>query len=195
MVKPTISTKSNATNEAPLEGARIDDLGRYPSAIRLLHWLMALFIICLLASGLLMDELPKEVRGDIMPLHKSFGITVLMLWFARIWLRLTKGVPPYPPSMPVAERHMAKATVFAFYTFMIVMPLSGWLMSNSKGRAVEWFGVPMPQLTGESEIVNNLAHMVHEWVGYALLALVLLHVLAVIKHHVKDKLPIIRRMV
>lgn len=196
MAKPTTSTKTNAEkSETPLEGARIDDLGRYPCAIRLLHWLMALFIICLLASGLLMDELPKEIRGNIMPLHKSFGVTVLMLWIVRMVLRVVTQVPAYPSTMSVPEQRLSKMAVIAFYVFMLITPLSGWLMSNSKGRVVEWFGVPMPQLVGESELINDITHEMHEIVALALLALVVVHVLAVIKHHVKDGLPILKRMV
>jgi cytochrome b561 len=169
-------------------------IGRYDLSMRLLHWLMAIIILGLIASGLLEDFIPPGIKKDVFSLHKSFGITALGLWLLRLWLRAKRGVPAYPASMPAADQRMAKAAILGFYVSMLLMPLSGWLMSNSKGRDVAWFGFDLPHLVGEDEFIRAITRPMHSYVGYFLLVLIAVHVLAVVKHHMKDKLPIIRRM-
>lgn len=172
----------------------MDATQKYAPPLRLLHWLMAMFIIGLLATGLTMEDYPDEFKKTAYSLHKSFGVTVLGLFFIRLAVRLKTVLPPYPASMPSREKLLAKAVVWLFYGAMLVMPLSGWLMSNSKGYPVEWFTLPMPNLTGKNDAIHGFTHETHELVGYALIALILLHIAGIIKHRLKEGVSLMDRM-
>jgi cytochrome b561 len=89
---------------------------------------------------------------------------------------------------------------------MIGIPLSGWLMisahktfpfKNMIWGIIEWPIIPFfRDLPVEQvEAWHHLFEVVHEALGeYMLIALLLLHVAAVVKHHVIDKDPVLQRM-
>jgi len=170
--------------------------GRYPLSIRILHWLMALMIIGLLAAGLIMVKLPHGPDRDfVFALHKSFGLTVLALAFLRVAYRLRLGAPPLPGIIPAVERFMARLGHLALYTFMFVMPISGYVMTASFAvKPVNWFGIPLPHLIGIDRDRGKLADEIHEWAAYLLIAMIVLHVGAVLLHYLKQRINLLQRM-
>jgi cytochrome b561 len=81
------------------------------------------------------------------------------------------------------------------YGLMILIPLSGWLLSSAKGVQTVWFGVlPLPDLLEKDKALGHLLHEVHESLNFFLLVLLAGHVAAAIKHHWKDRDDILRRM-
>ena len=77
---------------------------------------------------------------------------------------------------------------------MFAIALAGYMMSNSFGHGVSWFGVALPNLVGPNEEIGGWAAFLHEWLAYGLLALVALHVAGVIKHCVAEKQNLVKRM-
>lgn len=69
-----------------------DEIVRYNLVARVLHWLIALFLIANLIIGLVHDDVPKT--WNVMSLHKSLGLTVLILTVIRIGWRFTFKMPP-----------------------------------------------------------------------------------------------------
>ena len=57
----------------------------YPSAMKILHWFMAFLLIGMIALGWYMSELAGDdpLRGTLISLHKSFGVTIFILVFIR----------------------------------------------------------------------------------------------------------------
>jgi cytochrome b561 len=90
-----------------------------------LHWLTAVLIVVNLLLGFFQDSL---FRGTV-PLHKSIGLTVLVLGVARLLWRVAHPAPPLVPGMAVWERVLARANHVAFYLLIILLPLSGWACS------------------------------------------------------------------
>jgi cytochrome b561 len=170
---------------------------KYPIALRILHWLMAVMIIGLLALGLYMAELPKgDPRHDTLyNLHKSFGVTVLALAFIRLAVRMALGAPPLPEIIPVMERRMAELGHLALYGFMFLMPVSGYVMSTSYGLSVKWFGITLPRLMGIDRARGALAGDVHSYAAYALIGMILMHAGAVILHYVRQRVNLLKRMI
>src|SRR4051812_16772299 len=104
---------------------------KYPLSSRIFHWLMAVLILFMLGLGIYMTRiLPKDAPNhlQVYELHKSFGVLVLILVFLRIINRYIAGVPPLPESISKIERILANLGHFAVYVFMILVPLSGYLM-------------------------------------------------------------------
>jgi cytochrome b561 len=81
------------------------------------------------------------------------------------------------------------------YGLMIVIPVSGWLMSSAKGVPTVWFGVlPLPDLLEKDKELGHLLREVHEVLNFVLLFLLAGHAAAALKHHWVDKDDILKRM-
>ena len=81
------------------------------------------------------------------------------------------------------------------YVLMIVIPLSGWLMSSAKGIQTVWFGLlPLPDLLEKNKEVGNLLQTVHMSLNLLFVAVIAGHIGAALKHHFIDKDDILKRM-
>lgn len=163
---------------------------KYPIAMRALHWAMALIIIALLAVGMYMTDLPKDdpSKAFLYGLHKSFGVTILVLVAIRVLVRAMSAIPALPAAFSAAEKKIIHVGHFALYGLMFLTPTAGYLLSCAAGRTVSWFGVELPSLIAANEEVADFMSEAHETLAYTLLVLVGLHVAAAIKHQF-DKNP------
>jgi len=165
---------------------------RYSKGAIALHWLIALALAGEIALGFAM---PKDASGFAeYQLHKSIGITILLLSLVRLGWRFTH-VQPVPLEGGVTG-FLAKAVHVGFYAFMIAMPLTGWALVSSDPIDVPTvlFGVvPLPHLPLGEEW-NHLSHEAHEWLAWGGLALFALHVVGALRHHFLLKDGLLARM-
>lgn len=139
-----------------------------------------------------MHKLPNvsPIKFDLYQLHKSFGLTILALTFARLGWRLTHRPPALPVKMPSWQKLIARATHWAFYALMFLTPLAGWAMVSASPTDIptKWFGltgVPhMPFFAGVADraAVEDILKEVHEYLAFGILFLLALHVGAALKH-------------
>jgi cytochrome b561 len=173
---------------------------RYGTVAMTLHWLIALAIIGMLTVGKYMHGLPDEDPNKfaLYQLHKSFGISILALTVVRILWRLTHPVPPLPASMPAWQRFGAHLSHYGLYALMLGIPLSGWLMVSSSplGIPTMLFGaVELPHLpVANTEDTHEFFEETHELLGNLMIGLLIVHVLAALKHHFVDRDTVLRRM-
>lgn len=170
--------------------------GRYSGVARWLHWIIAIFVILNLVSGIGHEALPRDQRGAVMALHFSSGMTILALSLARLLWRLGHRPPPLPDGMKGWEIKLAGATHAVLYLLMIVLPLSGWVIVSTAPFPIQWFGLfalPKFGVTREDALAG-LAGEGHEILGFVMLALVLLHVAAALYHQYGRKDGLMGRM-
>ena len=167
---------------------------RYNALARTLHAVIALLIIFNLITGLLHDPLSKVIQ--LMPVHKSVGLTILVLSIVRVLWRFTWKRPPHAASMSGFEKAASEAMHGLFYVLMIAMPLSGWIFTSVGKYPNTWFGLfPWPGLgLSKSDAIVGLSHEFHEIVGYAMIALVLGHIAAALRHQFLLKDNLLRRI-
>ncbi len=166
------------------------NIAKYHISSRIFHWSMALLIISLLAVGIYMDEfLAKDApyRGTIYDLHKSFGVVVLLLFFARVINRFVHKAPKLPNALPKWQKICATIMHYKLYVLMFLMPLSGYLMSNSYGYPVKLFGLKLPFLVEKNYEAASFYGSCHKYLGYFLIAALLIHIAAAFKHRFFDK--------
>ena len=168
----------------------------YTPVAKGLHWLMAVMIIGLFVLGVYMHELPLSPQKlELYSWHKWAGVTVFLLVWLRLAWRVTHPAPALPPSMSSLMQLAAHAGHMALYGLMIVIPLSGWLMSSAKGVQTVWFGVlPIPDLLGRDKELGNLLKEVHEALNWLLMLTRAGHVGAALWHHFVLKDDTLRRM-
>jgi cytochrome b561 len=168
----------------------------YGIITRVLHALMAVIIIGLLALGLYMTQLPVgALKLKLYGWHKEFGLLILMLAMLRIVWRVGNLVPLLPATIPAWQKLAAHAVHWAFYAFMFLLPITGWLMSSTAGIQVSFFGLfLMPNLIPADETAHVFFRETHHLLAFALIATFGLHVLAALKHHFINKDNVLRRM-
>jgi cytochrome b561 len=169
-------------------------MDRYTRVAQALHWAIAILILFNLWLGFAHDSLPRD--WPVMPVHKSVGLTVLVLSLVRIGWRLMNPPPPMLATMPQWEKLVGNVTHFAFYALLLIMPLTGWIMSSAGDRPLSWFflfDVPKFGVTKGDAIVG-LSSEGHEILGFLFAALVVLHVAAALRHHFVLKDGTLRRM-
>ncbi len=69
-------------------------LSRYSGVAMALHWAIALLIVFEIGLGLRMEGPPGAITFAVYQLHKSIGITILVLTLVRIGWRWTHRPPP-----------------------------------------------------------------------------------------------------
>ena len=170
---------------------------RYNRVMVLLHWVLALGLIAQLGLGLWMEEIPKDppgVRAYWFNLHKSIGMVLgfLVLW--RLGWRVTHSVPPHLPHTPDWQAKVAKLNHGLMYVVMVMLPVSGFLGSSFSPYPVKFFGLVLPRLWEAQPDFKSVLSEVHELTAFALIALVALHLLAVVWHTVVKKDGLLSRM-
>jgi cytochrome b561 len=175
---------------------RRSDAARYGIVAQALHWLVAALIVVMFGLGWYMVGLPlSERKFELYQLHKSLGITILALAAIRLTWRLFNPAPPLPPSLPPWERAAARANHALLYAMLFVQPIIGFLQSNAANFPVVWWGVVrLPAVIGNDEALAEKLLAVHRWNSRLLLALVLLHVAAALRHHFILRDDVVRRM-
>ena len=157
-----------------------------------LHWIMALVIFGLFGLGLYMVELSyydSWYRGSL-DLHKSIGITLLLLWLLRMAWRLL-NVTPKTDARSRRER-LEKAAAhwmhITLYTVILGLLLTGYLISSADGRGIGVFDMfQVPALPWSIDNQEDITGDVHEILAWSLIVLVAVHALAALKHHFMDK--------
>jgi len=174
---------------------------RYHGLAITLHWVMALAFFCMLASGLVMAnlEINKSLKFQIYQWHKSLGVLLLISFFLRISVRFLTIQPPLPAGMKPLEKKAAKFGHWAFYGWMIALPLTGWIVVSSSPYGLPtivfgWFEWPHIPNIAANKNIEEFAEETHALLAYSFIVLILVHIIAVIKHALFENENLLPRM-
>lgn len=149
---------------------------------RVLHWGMAVLILAMLFVGVGMVA-SLSLRPVLIDLHRPLGIALLVLAVIRLLYRWRHPPPPLPASLPRAQALAARASHVALYAAMLAMPLLGWAMLSAGGYPVRMTpSFALPPILPPDPALYSLLRQAHGWLGYALFALILLHMAAALHH-------------
>lgn len=161
-----------------------------------LHWVMALLFVAVYASIELRVLFAKgtDLREAFKGWHFALGMLVLPLLALRLAARAGRPAPAITPTPPAWQRAAATAVHVALYAWMLAMPLAGWCLRNAEGQAVLLLDLPMPTLLLPDKALAKAIKHWHELAGQAGYALIALHVLAALVHHLVQRDSTLRRM-
>ena len=149
---------------------------------RALHWGMAVLILAMLFVGAGMVA-SLSLRPVLIDLHRPLGIALLGLAVIRLLHRWRHPPPPLPVSLPRAQALAAKASHVALYAAMLAMPLLGWAMLSAGGYPVRMTpAFALPPILPQDPALYSVLRQAHGGLGYALFALILLHMAAALHH-------------
>jgi cytochrome b561 len=162
-----------------------------------LHWLIALLILCGFALGWVMTDIPgfTPTKLKYFSWHKWIGVTVFVLATVRLLWRATHVPPRLPADVSGVQRISAHVVHGVLYGLMLVIPVTGYLYSSASNIPVVYLGiVPLPRLIDPDPALKETFKTLHVILNYALLSLVVLHLLAVAKHQMLDRDALLSRM-
>jgi cytochrome b561 len=97
--------------------------------------------------------------------------------------------------MPAWQRISAHSLHGLLYLLMFALPLSGWAYSNATGYPIVYLGLlRLPDLVQRNKQLEAQLEQVHQMLGWLLLGVVVVHVLAALKHHFFDRDDTLNRM-
>jgi cytochrome b561 len=174
---------------------------RYTRTAILLHWAIAAMIFVNIALGLGANYAPDAWVRPMIDLHKSIGIAVLGQVLLRLIWRLTHKPPAFPAGYRPWERRAAHLAHLALYGLILALPITGWIHDSAWSAAashplVLFWVVPWFRLGFITHLAPATKHdlrlwfaAIHTYFGYALYALLTLHIIGALKHQFVDRVP------
>jgi cytochrome b561 len=167
---------------------------RFTPLQRALHWLMAVCILAMLFIGVGMVSTVRPDYLSLVSIHKPLGIVILVLALIRLVVRLMRGAPPLPASMPEPMKLAAHLSHLAFYLLMIGLPLIGWGMLSAADYPVVVFGMHLPSILPHSNGLHTLLWNAHRVLALCFFALIVLHLAAALLHALVRRDGVFRAM-
>ena len=157
-----------------------------------LHWFTAFLVFANFALAETWDWFSKPARGLMEQTHMSFGVLLTAVIIARIAWRFIPGHQVSPIETGWV-RLVSKGSHYFLYLLLIAEASLGFAFRWGAGRPMAFFGAGIPPLI--SEISRPLRHELrelHEWIGWTIVVIALLHALAALYHHyvLKDRVLI-----
>lgn len=181
---------------------------RYSGVAMTLHWLIAAAIVTNVGIAWYANTLHGLAKMPSMQIHKSLGITILLLTAARLAWRLFKKPPEMRADLKPWERWLAHAVHALFYLTMVALPLTGWAMVSATPLIhvypINMFGLfHWPEIASLANLPHDQMHAAHETFesAHGLLAklivyvLIPLHILGALKHQFLDRDHELGRMI
>jgi cytochrome b561 len=162
-----------------------------------LHWLIVLIMIGLIGVGWYMVGLSDEDvwYWRLLDLHEAVGLSLFILFPLKLaWMSLSAN-PNFLPTLAAWERRAAAVVRWFFILAIPAIPLSGFLYVASNGEAVRLYDlVTIPDIGEVSKAMRDWFGDIHYHGSYGCAALILVHILAALKHHFIDLNNSLRRI-
>jgi cytochrome b561 len=124
-----------------------------------------------------MNEVLKDhspAKPQVLWVHVSVGLTILLLALVRIGVRIIHPAPPLPAAMPAWERALARSSHVLFYMLMLGLPVTGWALASMHKGSIAWWGLPWPALPGMTGLSRATRHAVSHAHVYVLIWILLI---------------------
>jgi cytochrome b561 len=177
----------------------IQQLKRPNIASVIAHWAAAWAMILALYFGL-SAVYGNGPRQETFAAHAHAGLTVLGLVVIRLFLRTLWPWPKVESEGSHVLKLVAEAMHWTLYGLMLLTPLTGWIVASSMGCCMSVPGLPNVDLLGAGVPIGRpisamTAYQVHVFFVWTLLALIALHVMAALFHHLILRDAILVRMI
>ncbi len=165
----------------------------------LLHWYIALTILCLLLSGSGIHFLPAQgplrpLRQDLTWWHMSFAVTAVPFVFYRIVWRIHYGKPKTH-----TQHWLLKSIADVVWVVLLIAMASQIITGPSRQLTrpedVQWFGITViPARQWMAGNWTEFLRRLHFYGAMTIAGLVVLHVGGVLKHILIDRDHVLQRM-
>jgi cytochrome b561 len=169
----------------------VSGMQRYDRLSRHLHWLSASVILWATVTGFYMstDNVSADIAHAIAEFNVGLTTVFIPVFLIRVVHSLRRKTPPLKGFTRI-EKWLAKTMHRALYVAVTVVLISGVLMMS---KPISLFGFfALPTLISDSSLIaffDQIHHVFTRLLG----SLIIIHLLAVIKHHL-NRVNLLQRM-
>jgi cytochrome b561 len=171
-----------------------DDGTSYDKVAIALHWATAILVVVQMALAQMWDLWDRPTHRFMAISHMSLGVVLTAIIAWRIAWRLIPG-HQVPAANVGLARIAAKGVHYVLYALLAAEAVLGFVLRWSEGKPMNFFGLLIP---GPFEKWSREAHHqvgeIHEWNGWAIIAIAFVHALAALYHHYVLKDRVLLRM-
>ena len=137
----------------------------------------------------------SPIKASLLFVHKSLGLTVLILVIARVAYRLIVGKPPYKQPLQRFNQVGSTTAHLLLYGLMILMPVTGYVFTGAGGHPLPFYGLfEWPSVVPKDKALSQLAGTFHYWGAWAICSVLIIHILAVVWHSLAKRDEVLGRM-
>ena len=167
-----------------------NSLNEYGLLAKLFHWITFIVLILQIPFGFYLVGLEfSDERIELENIHILIGITIFYITLFRLMWKFINPNPTSSINIFKGQALVAKLNHFLLYLSILMITTSGILKKLYMGETLNFlfFNYGFKK---DNFILADAFYEVHIYANYLLIALVILHILAVIAHHVlfKDKI-------
>jgi len=171
-----------------------NNLIRYGLLAKLFHWITFLGLIVQIPFGFYLVGLEfSERRIDLENIHILIGLAVFYLVVLRLIWKLINPLPNHWKEFFKGQTLVANINHFFLYISIFSITLSGVLKKLYMGDTLNFFIFEYSFKESNFQLADNF-YVIHIYANYLLIALVALHIGAVIVHHFYFKDKILKKM-
>jgi cytochrome b561 len=158
-----------------------DTVTEYSLISKLLHWASAIILFVQIPLGFYLVDLDfGPERLNIENIHVLVGLSIFYLVIIRLINKIISTSPKLEPSIFKGQKFLAKSNHILLYVTILSITISGIFKKLFNGETLVIF-------FREIQIVENFEvadffYDIHIFSNYLLIALIIIHILAVIVH-------------
>ena len=167
-----------------------NSFGKYGLLAKLFHWITFAVLIIQIPFGFYLVGLEfSDRRIDLENIHILIGIIIFYITLFRLIWKFFNASPVKENSFFKGQIFIAKANHFFLYLSIFTITISGILKKLYMGERLNFLFFKYG-FKNDNFVLADTFYEVHIYANYLLIALLALHVLAVIVHHYifKDKI-------
>ena len=170
-----------------------NNLTEYGTISKIFHWLSAAVLLVQIPLGFYLVDLDfNEKRLTVESVHVLLGLSIFYLILLRLFYKILNPTPRLSSSIFPGQKLIAKLNHIFLYISIFIITISGALKKLFNGEILDIFFLSL-------EIKDNfdlaeLFYDIHIFSNYTLIALILLHILAVIIHKVLFKENLLKKI-
>ena len=170
-----------------------NNLTEYGYISKIFHWLSAAVLIIQIPLGFYLVDLDfGEKRLTIESIHVTLGLSIFYLTLFRLIYKLFNPTPSLGNNIFPGQKLVAKLNHILLYASLLTITISGALKKLFNGEVLDIFLLDI-EIKDNFELAE-LFYDIHIISNYTLIALISLHIFAVIIHKVVFKENLLKRI-
>ena len=166
----------------------------YGLLAKLFHWVTFIILIAQVPFGFYLVGLEfSDRRIDLENIHILIGITIFYFVLLRLIWKLFNPSPKSEHNFFKGQNLIAKTNHFLLYVGIFAITISGVLKKLYMGEKLNFFIFQYAFKDSNFQLADSF-YVLHIYANYLLIALVSLHILATVAHHVFFKDKILKKM-
>ena len=168
-------------------------LTEYGTISKIFHWLSAAVLIIQIPLGFYLVDMDfSEKRLTVESLHVTLGISIFYLTLFRLIYKTINPTPSLQKSIFIGQKLIAKLNHYLLYISILTITISGALKKLYNGEELDMFFFNL-EIKDNFELAE-IFYEIHIIGNYILLALITLHISAVIIHKLLFKENLLKRI-